>query len=66
MLPPNITYLGSWIDPERGRCFQLMDAPDEASFQVWTSHWDDLIDFEIARVVSSEEFWSDGCATPTH
>jgi Domain of unknown function (DUF3303) len=60
MLPDGVAYHASWIDPEGGRCFQLMESPNADLLRVWASHWDDLVDFEIVRVVTSEEFWKQG------
>jgi hypothetical protein len=59
MLPANVSYIGSWVDLKRQRCFQLMDAPDESSLLRWTRRWTDLVDFDIVPVVTSSEFWSE-------
>ncbi len=32
-----------------------MEAKDEALVREWTRHWDDLVDFEILPVRTSEE-----------
>ena len=58
MLPPGVFYQVSWIDPIAGRCFQIMEAPSQESLSEWTRHWDDLVDFEIIRVLTSVEYWS--------
>lgn len=58
MLPEGLTYQASWIDPARLRCFQLMDAPSATLISEWTSHWRDLINFEVVPVQTSAEFWS--------
>lgn len=57
MFPEGVAYHGSWIDAAGGRCFQLMESPDVALLNLWASHWDDLVDFEIIPVVSSGDFW---------
>ncbi|MFN8060753.1 MAG: DUF3303 family protein [Vicinamibacterales bacterium] len=55
MAPESVTYLGSWVDLEFRRCFQVMEAPDEAALRAWTANWDDLVDFEIVPVRSSTD-----------
>jgi Protein of unknown function (DUF3303) len=58
MLPEGIAYQASWVDSTGMRCFQIMEARDAELLKTWTSHWDDLIDFEIVPVESSAEFWA--------
>ena len=58
MLPEGVTYLMSWMEPAGACCYQVMEAPDRKSIDVWISRWDDLVDFEITPVVTSAEFWA--------
>jgi len=53
--PEGLRYVGSWIEPNFDRCFQLMECDDARLFQDWTTRWKDLIDFEIVPVMTSEE-----------
>ena len=53
--PEGLTYVGSWIEPNFDRCFQLMECDDPQLFAEWTAHWEDLVDFEIVPVISSKE-----------
>ena len=55
MAPEGLRYISSWVDLEYRRCFQVMEAPNEAALGEWTRHWDDLVDFEIVPVRTSEE-----------
>jgi len=55
MAPEGITYVTSWVDLEFRCCFQVMEAASEEALQQWTSHWDDLIDFEVIPVRTSAE-----------
>lgn len=55
MAPDGLRYIGSWVDMNFGRCFQLMEANSEALFKEWTANWVDLIDFEIVPVRTSAE-----------
>lgn len=58
MLPENVTYRASWVEPSGARCFQLMEAPDAQSLEPWMSRWRDLVEFEVIPVRTSEEFWA--------
>ena len=53
MMPEGLKYIDSWVAKNYERCFQLMAADDPGLFDQWTSHWDDLVEFEIFPVVSS-------------
>ena len=55
MLPEGLHYIDSWVATDFNRCFQLMETEDPALFHKWTAHWEDLVEFEIIPVVSSEE-----------
>ena len=59
LMPPDVEYRASWIDPAALRCFQLMEAPNAERLREWTQRWDDLVDFEIVPVITSNEFWSE-------
>ncbi|MFZ0477889.1 MAG: DUF3303 family protein [Terriglobales bacterium] len=58
MMPNDVTYHSSWMDETGSRCFQIMEAPDQAALAAWTRNWDDLVDFEIAPILTSADFWS--------
>jgi hypothetical protein len=58
MLPDGVTYHASWIEPERGRCFQLMEADSAAALEPWISAWNDIVDFDVMTVLTSAEFWA--------
>ena len=54
-VPDGVSYLDSWVDLDQARCFQLMEASSRELLDQWTTQWNDLIDFEIVEVLSSEE-----------
>lgn len=58
MMPPDIEYINSWLDPEHMRCYQVMQAPSRAALQPWLDAWSDLVDFEVIPVQTSVEFWA--------
>jgi len=55
MAPDGVRYVASWVDLDFRRCFQVMDADSEAALEEWTRHWDDLVEFEIVPVRTSDE-----------
>ncbi len=55
MLPDGLNYIDSWVATDFDRCFQLMEAENPTFFRKWTEHWEDLVEFEVIPVVSSEE-----------
>lgn len=55
MLPDGLEYISSWVDPAFTICFQLMETENEALFELWTSKWHDLVEFEIVPVLTSAE-----------
>ena len=54
-MPDGLKYVGSWIETNFDRCFQLMECDDARLFQQWVARWSDLIEFEIVPVVPSAE-----------
>ena len=55
MLPDGLSYVGSWVETNYDRCFQLMETADESLFETWMAAWRALVDFEIVPVMTSEE-----------
>jgi len=55
LAPEDVKYVASWVDLRFERCFQVMEAENEARLRLWTAHWDDLTDFEIVPVQTSAE-----------
>jgi hypothetical protein len=58
MLPDGVIYHASWIDAERARCFQIMEADGVAALQPWMDAWADIVDFEVVPVLASSEYWA--------
>ncbi|MDJ0779183.1 MAG: DUF3303 family protein [Gammaproteobacteria bacterium] len=50
MLPHGLEYIDSWLAADGSRVFQLMRTADVELFDQWTTHWDDLVDFEIVEI----------------
>lgn len=58
MMPDDISYIASWVEPDGSRCFQLMEAPSREALQPWIDRWADLVDFEVREVQTSADFWA--------
>ena len=54
-MPEGLTYVGSWIEANLERCFQVMECDDVRLLQEWVLKWDGLIEGEIIPVVPSAE-----------
>jgi hypothetical protein len=55
MTPEGLNYLESWVESGFDRCFQLMECDDPRLFQQWVDRWQDLVEFEIVPVVTSQQ-----------
>ncbi len=55
MAPEGVRYISSWVDLSFRQCFQVMEAENETLLKEWTTNWDDLVEFEIVPVRTSEQ-----------
>ena len=55
LAPEELQYVSSWVDEKLERCFQLMEAPDRKYLDEWILNWNDLVEFEVYPVISSNE-----------
>jgi hypothetical protein len=56
VLPEGLKYIDSWIEPNFGRCFQLMECDDARLLQQWVLQWRGTgATFEIVPVVPSKD-----------
>jgi hypothetical protein len=54
-MPDGLKYVGSWVEPNFDRCFQLMECDDVRLIQEWALHWRGLGSFEIIPVVPGKD-----------
>jgi hypothetical protein len=55
-LPDGLAYIDSWVEPNFGRCFLLMECDDLRLLQHWVLGWRGTgVTFEIVPVVSSKD-----------
>jgi hypothetical protein len=55
LMPGGLTYIDSWITEDVSTCYQLMETNDKDKLHEWISNWNDLTDFEIVPVITSEQ-----------
>ena len=55
MLPNGLVYIDSWLEKDGDRCFQLMETGDRKRLDEWIINWNDLVEFEVYPVISSQE-----------
>ena len=54
-MPEGLTWVGSWIEANFDRCWQVMECDDPRKLQEWILGWNDLMEYEIVPVVPSKE-----------
>jgi hypothetical protein len=55
MAPEGLRYVSSWVDAKLERCYQLMETDDYRLLEQWMANWQDLVDFEVYPVITSQE-----------
>ena len=55
LMPDGITYVGSWVQADLSRCFQIVECEDVTLLQRWVAAWRDLVEFDIVPVVTGQE-----------
>lgn len=55
MAPEGLLYVSSWVDENLQRCYQVMETDDRGLLDQWMAKWNDLVDFEVHRVITSKE-----------
>lgn len=55
MLPEGLEYVASWTTLDFTTCYQLMETANASLMDVWLTHWNDLVDFEVVPVRTSAE-----------
>jgi len=55
MMPDGVRYVSSWVDDKMARCFQLMETEDRRLLDEWMANWQDLVEFEVYPLISSQE-----------
>jgi hypothetical protein len=54
MAPDGVRYVTSVVDEKLERCWQIMEARERALLDEWMRNWEDLVDFEVLEVLTSD------------
>lgn len=54
LAPEGLEYLSSWVSEDHRRCFQVMRCADPPLLEEWMAQWNDIVDFEIVPVITSQ------------
>jgi hypothetical protein len=54
-MPEGLTYVNSWITEDLSTCYQVMETDNFHTLGQWMECWKDLVDFEVAPVITSRE-----------
>jgi uncharacterized glyoxalase superfamily protein PhnB len=55
LAPKTLRYVSSWVTQDIDRCYQIMECDDEQQLKEWMKNWDDIVEFEVIPVISSDE-----------
>ncbi|HJQ10266.1 MAG TPA: DUF3303 family protein [Gemmatimonadaceae bacterium] len=55
MCPQGARYVSSWVATDFERCFQVMDCDDRMFLDEWMANWNDIVDFEVIPILTSEK-----------
>ncbi len=55
LAPEGLRYVASWVTDDLRTCFQVMECDDAKLLAEWTARWQDLVEFEVVRIVTSAE-----------
>ena len=55
LAPDGLTYVSSWVGESLTICYQLMETSDRALLEEWMRNWEDLVEFEVHPVITSQE-----------
>jgi hypothetical protein len=55
LAPDALRYVSSWVTADLATCYQLMECERREVLDEWIARWRDLVDFEVAPVITSAE-----------
>ena len=55
LAPEGLQYITSWVDDKLETCFQVMETVDRKLLDEWISNWNDIVEFEVYPVITSNE-----------
>jgi hypothetical protein len=55
LAPEGLRYVSSWVTQDLQRCYQIMECADPGLLEEWISRWQDLVQFDVIPVMTSQE-----------
>ena len=55
LAPDGLEYVSSWVTSDLKLCYQVMRCDDRALLDEWIASWNDIVEFEVIPVITSEE-----------
>jgi hypothetical protein len=55
LAPEGLSYIESWVTEDLRRCYQIMECSEPDLLAQWMKAWEDLVEFEVHRVITSSE-----------
>jgi hypothetical protein len=55
LMPEGLHYINSWITEDVAICYQIMETDDVNTLHQWIDNWNDLVEFEIIPVITSQQ-----------
>ena len=55
LAPDGLEYVSSWVTSDLKLCYQVMRCDDRALLDEWIAGWNDIVEFEVIPVITSQE-----------
>ena len=55
LAPDGLRYVSSCVTADGARCYQVMECDDPGLLEAWMMAWNDLVEFEVVPVMSSQQ-----------
>lgn len=55
LAPEGLRYVDSWVTTDLSRCYQIMECDDRGLLDQWIAAWSDLVEFDVATVITSAD-----------
>ncbi len=55
LTPEGVRYVSSWVTSDLRGCYQVMECDDRQLLEAWMEEWQDLVEFEVFPVMTSDE-----------
>ena len=55
LAPEGVRYVSSWVTSDLRSCYQVMECANRRLLEVWMNEWQDLVEFDVFPVITSDE-----------